>query len=187
MPEPGAPVVALIRGINVGGRSKLSMTELRSTLSDAGFPDVRTHIQSGNLLITPSSGPKQLVETLEQIIEDRFGMTVRVITRTRKQLEDIIERNPFVEPDIKPSSLHAIFLESAPAAGRVADLDPDRSPPDRFAVSGTEVYLRYPNGSGRSKLSLDYFERKLEVSGTARNWNTVTRLSELLEDISDRT
>jgi uncharacterized protein (DUF1697 family) len=69
----------------------------------------------------------------------------------------------------------------------VADLDPDRSPPDRFAVSGTEVYLRYPNGSGRSKLSLDYFERKLEVSGTARNWNTVTRLSELLEDISDRT
>ncbi len=182
MAEPGVPVVALIRGINVGGRSQLSMTELRSTLSDAGFPDVRTHIQSGNLLITPVSGPKQLAKTLEQAIEERFGLTVHVITRTRKELGEIIARNPLLKPAMKPSSLHAIFLESAPAAEKVADLDPDRSPPDRFAVSGKEIYLHYPNGSGRSKLSLDYFERKLGVTGTARNWNTVTKLLELLGD-----
>jgi uncharacterized protein (DUF1697 family) len=178
MPEP---IVALIRGVNVGGRSKLSMADLRSALSDAGFRDVRTHIQSGNLLIAPSSDTKQLSNMLEQTIKDRFRLEVRVITRTRKELEDIIERNPYWEPGIKPASLHAVFLESAAPAKKVADLDPDRSAPDRFAVSGKEIYLHYPNGSGRSKLSLDYFERKLGVSGTARNWNTVTKLLELLD------
>lgn len=176
------PVVALIRGINVGGRSKLSMAELRSTLSDAGFPDVRSHIQSGNLLITPSSGQKELAKTLEQAIKVGFGLEVRVITRTRKELDVIIARNPFLSPGMKPSSLHVIFLESAPPSKKVADLDPDRSPPDRFALSGKEIYLLYPNGSGRSKLSLDYFERNLGVSGTARNWNTETKLLELLKN-----
>ncbi|MDP9143194.1 MAG: DUF1697 domain-containing protein [Actinomycetota bacterium] len=181
MADPAIPLVALIRGVNVGGRHKLSMADLRSTLFDAGFPDVRTHIQSGNLLITPSSDPRRLAKTLEHTIEDGFGLEVRVITRTRRELEDIIARNPFLKPGMKPSSLHAVFLESAPAAKRVADLDPDRSPPDRFVVSSKEIYLHYPNGSGRSKLNLDYFERKLGVAGTARNWNTVTKLLELLD------
>jgi len=180
MPE-SAPMLALIRGINVGGRSMLSMADLRSALSEAGFVDARTHLQSGNLLLTPRSEPNRLAKTLEQTIEEGFGLRVRVITRTRKELEAIIARNPFLKPGMKPSTLHAVFLESAPTAGKVAALDPDRSPPDRFAVSGKEIYVHYPEGSGRSKLALDYFEHKLGLAGTARNWNTVTKLWELLE------
>jgi uncharacterized protein (DUF1697 family) len=181
MPEPARPMLALIRGINVGGRFRLPMAELRSALSDAGFVDARTHLQSGNLLITPRSDPNRLAKMLEQTIEEWFGLTVRVITRTRNELEGIIDRNPFLEAGMNPSSVHTVFLESDPPAKKVADLDPDRSPPDRFSLSGKEIYLHYPQGSGRSKLKLAYFERSLGVAGTARNWNTVTTLLELLD------
>jgi len=181
MSDAARPMLALIRGINVGGRATLSMGELRLALSDAGFTDVRTHLQSGNVLITPPSDPNSLARMLEATIEKGFGLKVRVITRTREDLKDIIARNPLLEPGMKPSTVHAVFLESAPGREKVAALDPGRSPPDRFVVSGKEIFVRYPQGSGRSKLSLDYFERNLGVAGTARNWNTVTKLSELLE------
>ncbi|MGH8914226.1 MAG: DUF1697 domain-containing protein [Acidimicrobiia bacterium] len=175
------PVAALIRGINVGGRSTLSMAGLRSALSASGFPDARTYLQSGNLVLTADSeDTRQLAGALEQIIQDRFGLSVRVVIRTRAELEDVIGRNPYLEPGMPPTSLHVIFLESAPDGAKVTDLDPGRSPTDRFTVSEREIFLHYPQGSGRSKLNLDYFERMLGVRGTARNWNTVGKLAGML-------
>jgi uncharacterized protein (DUF1697 family) len=81
---------------------------------------------------------------------------------------------------VRPVTLHVVFLDRAPTQDRIAALDPGRSPPDRFSVSGKHIFVEYPNGSGRSRLSLDYFEKTLGVAGTARNWNTVTKLGELL-------
>lgn len=183
MSDAREPVVALLRGINVGGRSKLAMTALRSLLADAGLVDARTHLQSGNVIVTPSSSRlTDLGPRIEKLIEGETGMCIRVMVRTRDDMARIVAGNPLLEPGIEPSTLHTVFLEKAPDPSRVAELDPDRSPPDRFTVSGGEILLHYPHGSGRSKLNLEYFERKLGVVGTARNWNTVTRLLAMLRE-----
>lgn len=172
----------MLRGINVGGRSKIAMAELRSLLADAGLGDARTHLQSGNVIVTPPSDEMAgLSAAMEKAIEGRTGLGVRVIVRTRCELAGIVAGNPFLEPGLKRLTLHAVFLESMPEPEKVAELDPDRSPPDRFAVKGREIYVHYPKGSGRSKLGLDYFEKRLGVAGTARNWNTVTALLSMLE------
>ena len=174
-------MAAFLRGINVGGRSLLAMAELKSALTDAGLDDVRTYLQSGNVVVTPESDdPGRLGAIMEQAIEARAERRIRVMIRTRYELEQIVAHNPLWAPGLKPASLHTVFMEAIPDPSRVAELDPDRSPPDQFAVSGREVYLHYPKGSGRSKLGLDYFEKVLGVVGTARNWNTVTKVSQML-------
>jgi uncharacterized protein (DUF1697 family) len=182
MSESRGPVLALLRGINVGGRSMLSMSELRAALDAVGLTGARTHLQSGNLLVTPAAGREgSLAETIRDVIKGDFGLDIQVLLRTRPELGEIVTRNPITGPEATGSKVHVVFLASTPEANQVNDLDPERSPPDRFVVAGREIYVHYPNGSGRSKLSLDYFEKRLGVVGTARNWNTVTRLLEMLD------
>jgi len=174
-------VAALLRGINVGGRARLSMVELRSMLTDLGLHDVETYLQSGNVVL--ESGDRVLTglaAEVESAIADTFGLQVRVILREREDLASVTRSHPFLDAEADPARIHVVFLESAPDADRVGALDPNRSPPDQFEVIGREIYLRYPNGQGRSKLGLAYFERVLGVAGTARNWNTVTKLLEML-------
>lgn len=110
-------------------------------------------------------------------------MSIGVIVRAAAELTAIADRNPFLATGQKldPAMLHVAFLSEHPAAAAVATLDPDRSPPDAFVVDGREVYLSYPNGSARTRLTLDYLERRLRAQGTARNWRTVQRLAALLE------
>jgi uncharacterized protein (DUF1697 family) len=170
---------ALLRGINVGGKNKLPMPELRSLLEDAGYEDVVTYIQSGNAVLRSPVGRDRLARTLEEQIAARFSLAVRVVLRTHGELERIAAANPFGADGDEPKGLHVVFLDRVPKAGAIAALDPNRSPGDEFRVAGSEIYLRYPHGSGRSKLTLDYFERRLEVAGTARNWNTLLKLIEL--------
>lgn len=172
---------ALVRGINVGGRARLSMNELRSMLADLGLRDVETYLQSGNVVFESGDRPvTELDARIESAIAETFGLQVRVILRVRKDLVAVTRSHPYLDAEADPSRIHVVFLEATPDADRVDALDPDRSPPDEFAVIGREIYLRYPNGQGRSKLSLDYFERVLGMAGTARNWNTVTKLLEML-------
>jgi uncharacterized protein (DUF1697 family) len=174
-------VVALLRGINVGGRARLSMAELRSTLTDRGFADVQTYLQSGNVVLESGNRPlTALGAEIESAISETFGLGVRVILRVRKDLVAVTRAHPFLDREADSSRIHVVFLETVPDADRVAKLEPDRSPPDQFEVIGREIYLRYPNGQGRSKLGLDYFERVLGIAGTARNWNTVSKLLEML-------
>ena len=183
MPEPPERVVALLRGVNVGG-VKVPMAELRAFLDAHDLGEVRTHLQSGNVIVTPPSGDAGAVAgIIEKVISDRLGLDIRVIVRDRDEMAKTIVTNPFLGPEVNPTMVHTVFLESAPAGDRVADLDPDRSPADRFSVKGREIFVQYgPAGSGRSKLDLKYFEKVLGVTGTARNWNTVTRLFEMLEE-----
>ena len=166
------------------GGVRVPMAELRSLLDQQDLGEVRTHLQSGNVIVTPPSGDSGPVAGLiEGVIRDSFGLNISVMVRDRDEMAKTVLANPFIGPEINPTMVHAVFLESAPARDRVAALDPDRSPADRFSVAGSEIFVQYgPDGSGRSKLDLSYFERILGVTGTARNWNTVTRLLEILEE-----
>lgn len=165
--------VALLRSVNVGGR-KVSMAELRELAESIGYTNVRTYIQSGNLIFT--SGRKPRPSLLEAAIADRFGIAVDVMLRSGTELERVLTRDPF--PSADRSRLHVGFLAAEPPAASVSALDRGRFLPEEFAVSGGEIYLHLPAGMARTKLP-DYLLRGLKVPMTIRNWNTVTKLAEL--------
>jgi uncharacterized protein (DUF1697 family) len=172
--------VALLRGINVGGRSLVPMADLRALLSSLGLEDVVTYIQSGNVVFRSQSADEvQVATTLEREIAGAFDVGPAVLLRTPGELETIAAANPYLARKAERSKLHVVFLEREPATSAADRLDPERAPPDEFVLQGREIFLRLPNGAGRSKLTLDYFERVLGVRGTQRNWNTLLKLIEL--------
>jgi uncharacterized protein (DUF1697 family) len=172
--------IALLRGINVGGKNKLPMKDLIRIFEKAGASDVQTYIQSGNVIYSaPSTGGDEFARQVADGIAKRFGFNVPVVLRSTRELKSVIKRQPFDTKNEAPKNLHVAFLESRPTAAAIRTLDPDRSPPDEFVVSGKEIFVRYPNGGARSKLTSQYFDSRLKTVSTARNWNTVLKLLEL--------
>jgi uncharacterized protein (DUF1697 family) len=175
-----ASYVALFRGLNVGGRVA-PMTELRALFEVAGATNVKSYIQSGNIVYTaPARSAAKLPARIEALFSRRFGFESVVVVRSAEEFQAAIAANPFVGREANLAALHVMFLAHVPAANAVAALDPMRSPPDTYVVRGREVYLNLPNGAGNSKLSNAYFDAKLRTTSTIRNWNTVLKLGELL-------
>lgn len=172
--------IALLRGINVGGRNKLPMKELAAMFADAGCADVRTYIQSGNVLFREDLAIGQDVASLiSESILNRFGYQVSVLTRTAAELQGVVEGNPFLGAGAEADKLHVIFLAEAPDDVQVQSLDPDHSPGDQFVVLGREIYLHCPNGFASTKLTNTYFETRLSTTCTTRNWRTVLKLLDM--------
>jgi uncharacterized protein (DUF1697 family) len=171
--------VALLRGINVGGRNKLPMKDLAVMFQKAGCTEVQTFIQSGNVLFNaPAKIARQIPVLVPVEIERKFGHRPPFVMRTAQQFAAVLENNPF--PGVDEDHLYVMFLASAPEAARVKTLDPARSAPDTFLVRGTEIYLNLPNGAGETKLTNAYFDSKLATTSTFRNWRTLTKLTQLL-------
>ena len=178
MPET---YVALLRGINVGGKNKLPMKDLSAMFVEAKCADVRPFIQSGNIIFCASGGvTTKLPGLIAAQIAKRFGYAIPVILRTVEQIGAVLRANPFLEAGAPEAELYVAFLADIPSKTRVQDLDADRSPPDTFEVRGQEIYLRLPNGAARSKLTNAYFDSKLATTSTIRNWRTVAKLFELM-------
>ena len=171
--------VALLRGINVGGRTKIAMADLRKLFAGLGGEDVTTYLQSGNVVFKSSAAAAVFAGSIEERIADELGLRVTVVMRTAADLATVAAKNPFADRGAEPTQLHVVFLSEKPAAARVRALDTTRGEPDEFRVAGREIYLHYPNGYGRSKITNAWFEKELGVAGTARNWRTVTKLAEL--------
>lgn len=172
--------VALLRGINVGGKNRLPMKDLAEIFQAAGCTGVRTYIQSGNVVFR--AGPalaKKVPALVSAAIGTRFGFAPVLVTRTAAQLEEAARRNPFLARGEDPRVLHLGFLLDTPTAENLAKLDPRRSPPEEFAVLGREVYLFCPRGMADTKLTSQYFDSRLKTTLTARNWRTVLQLVEL--------
>ncbi len=172
--------VALLRGINVGGKNILPMKDLVALFVEVGCSEVSSYIQSGNVIFRARPA---LVAGLSALIgkgiADRFGIRVPVVIRTAEELRDIARGNPFLKTKADPAMLHVAFLADVPSAPRVAMLDANRSPPDAYSVHGREIFLHCPNGFGRTKLTNQYFDSKLATISTVRNWRTVLKLLEL--------
>lgn len=172
--------VALRRGINAGGKNTLPMTDLAAIVAATGCRDVTSYIQSGNVLFSaPARGAASLSALIAQRIHEQFGIEVPILLRTAAELGAAAAANPFLAEGAGPDRLHVMFLADRPAAARVARLDPERSPPDRFAVRGREVYLLLPNGAARTKLTNAWFDAQLGAVSTVRNWKTVLKLAAL--------
>lgn len=172
--------IALLRGINVGGKNKLPMKDLVRLFQDAGCSNVRTHIQSGNVLFEAGAAELTVLsQSVSMAIRKDFVYDVPILIRSAKQLADILRKNPYVARGEDESLLHVMFLADTPKPGAVKHLDPRRSDPDEFVVRGREVYLYLPNGVARTKLTNAYFDAKLKTVSTGRNWRTVKKLAEL--------
>ena len=173
--------VALLRGINVSGRNRIPMADLRRMLGDLGHDDVETYLQSGNVTFrTRSATTKGLAAAIEHRIDSELGLNVAVLVRTQRELETIAADNPFLGAQIDGKTLHVVFLEDPATPAALADLELDRYAPDELAAHGSEVYLSCPEGYGTTKLNNAFFERHLGTRATTRNWNTVTNLVELV-------
>ena len=177
--------IALLRGINVGGRNRLPMRELAAIFSSAGCDNVTTYIQSGNVVFRAPDELATLIPTLiADSITERFGLRVPVVTRSAAELNQVVTNNPFLDIESDFTKLHVAFLADRPCSAESASLDPERSPPDTFQMRGREIYLHLPNGAARTKLTNAYFDSKLGTTSTARNWKTVLKLNELAGSLS---
>jgi len=177
--------VALLRGVNVGGKT-LKMEPLRSAFEELGFSAVRTYVQSGNVVFAATqASPTRLLRILEERILRDFGLSIRVIVKGLKELEEIAKRNPFVKDKaIDQSKLHVTFLSEIPKKSAIQNLEGLATNAERFDVVDHQIYLYCPNGYGRTKLSNSAIEKKLSVVATTRNWRTVNALLAMMRSDS---
>ena len=173
--------IALLRGINVGGHAMLAMADLRELLTALGFRDVRTLLQSGNVVFSGGTrGGTALEDRLEKETVKRLGLRPAYFLRSLDEWADVIARNPFSnEAKRDPGRLVVMFLKSAPSAAAVEALRADATGPEVIRAGARHLYITYPDGMGRSKLNGAVIEKKLATAGTARNWNTVLKLAAL--------
>ena len=178
-----AAFVSLFRGINVGGHHKIRMDELKDLHESLGLKDVFTYIQSGNVVFNSDDADlARLRRQIEDGFEKNFGFHVEVIVRTSAELREIIDKNPFQSQQSKESKwVVVLFLAAHPDDTAQEDLLKTYVGPEEIFIIGKEVYIYYTNGIGRSKLSHSLIEKKLKTVGTARNWNTILQLQNLIQ------
>lgn len=172
--------VALLRGINVGGRTRVAMDDLRRLFADLGYGDVTTYIQSGNVLFDADGPAAPVAAAIEEGIASELGLSVTVVLRSAAELDAVVDANPFAGRVPDPSKLHVTFLAAEPAG--TVEVPPGVA--DELAVAGREVYLHCPGGYGRTKLDNGFFERGLGVPATTRTWTTVRKLRDLRASLS---
>ncbi len=175
------PYISLLRGINVSDQNRLHMTELKGIYEALNFASVATYIQSGNVVFDcAEQDPGVLARVIEAEIARSTGLTLRVLVRDADQFQEIIGRNPFIsERQEDPEKLHVTFLSELPSRKALNNLRLPAGAGDEFQVYDKEIFLFCPNGYGKTKLSNTFFERKLEVAATTRNWKTVNTLNEM--------
>ena len=169
--------IALLRGINLGAHNKVAMSDLREMLEALGYRDVRTHIQSGNVIFGTTGTGAELERKISARIKRELGVEIPVMVRSARQLKTVVDDNPFVRRKVPVGQLHVAFLSSQPAAAKVRTLEPKAYAPDQFEIGKQVIYLRLRDGVRGSRLP--NWERVLDVSATVRTWKTVTRLLEL--------
>jgi uncharacterized protein (DUF1697 family) len=158
------------------------MSELRGLLASAGFDDVRTYLQSGNVVLSSNASPAKVARTCEQQIAGGFGVDIRVVVRKRDELAEVVQRNPLGEVAVNPKRYQVSFLAAEPDPEAVRKLAAAVVPPEQLAVIGRELYAWHPDGIARSRLSTLLAGRGLGVTATARNWTTVTSLLAIADE-----
>lgn len=174
--------VVLLRGVNLGPRNRLAMAELRAALGKAGFGEVETYVQSGNIVLGSDLGEEPLAARIAGLLSGEFGLTVPVTVRTAPELAAVVAGNPLPEAVDEPRRFQVTFTAQEPAAAALARLQKLAAPAERVEARGRAVYSWHPDGIARSKLALALTSGTLGPTATARNWATVTTLLEMATD-----
>lgn len=174
--------ISILRGINVSGQKKILMADLKTLYEKMKFKDVNTYIQSGNVSFKTNEkfSDTQLAEKIERAIYKKYNFQVPVVIRNGGELKKLISSNPFLkEKNIDAKKLHVTFLSNTPVKTNVESIEDVDFSPDKFIIKEKEIYLHIPESYGETKLSNNFFEKKLKVTATTRNWNTVNKLYEM--------
>ncbi|PSH68519.1 hypothetical protein CU102_12145 [Phyllobacterium brassicacearum] len=170
--------IVLFRGINVGGNKVVKMETLRTVLNKAGFTDVKTYIQSGNLVLTSNQTARRVGESISALFPTTFGFESRVSVRNIDEWNCMIAKNPYPGASDNPKSLHAVILDGDPTESALADFAGKASESESFTLRNRVLYLYTPDGFGTSKLALA-LDKVLKVPLTARNWRTVLTIQKM--------
>jgi uncharacterized protein (DUF1697 family) len=175
--------ISMLRGINVSGHNMISMPDLIKLYESLDFQNVVTYVQSGNVIFdsTIKDIPK-LSSQIESHIKKTFNFSVPVIIRHKDDLRLIISGNPFIKRKKEPINLYVTFLQSTPPPFDFKTLPPSTNSSDEFIIKNKEIFLFCPNGYGRTKLNNNFFEKKLNLNATTRNWNSVNALFKLASE-----
>jgi len=171
--------IAFLRAINVGGKNKIKMTELKDMFESMQLKNVKTYIQSGNVIFDYEiMDTIKLANQIEMKIGETFGFLVKTIIRTEDELRNIVNNNLLlIEPDIELDKLHVVFMSDIPDPELVLLLDIKKEKNERFLIVSREIYVYCPNGYGKTKLNNSMFEKKLNITSTTRNWKTINNIA----------
>jgi uncharacterized protein (DUF1697 family) len=177
--------ISMLRGVNLGSHNRIKMEELRALYISLKFEDPRTYVQSGNVIFrTKEKDVGALTKKIQSGIERRFGFRPEVILRTTEELRRALAASPFAKrSDVEPSKLLVTFLAGEPSSKAPAALAKFEKYPEEVHLKGRELYIYFPNGAGKSKLPWASVEKFLKTPGTARNWNSVTKMLEIAEEL----
>ena len=174
--------ISILRGINVSGQKLIKMTDLVKHCEALGLKNVKTYIQSGNVIFqSPDSAPEKISLKIAKKIKKEYGFDVPVMVKSAKDLKQILNNNPFIERGENTNQLYVTFLSDVPRRELVNNIDPKRFLPEEFTWDKNVIYFFSPNGYGNAKMNNNFFENKLKVEATTRNWKTVTKLYEFAE------
>ena len=175
--------IALLRGINVGAHNRIPMADLRALLAELGYPDARTLVQSGNIVLSADLSPDDLAAELERAITERFGVQTPVVVRTREELAAVVALDPLGDVAQEHKLYQVSFLSAEPDSEAVAKMAQDDFAPELFVHVGREIYAWHPRGIHNSRLARMLSDKRLGVVATARNWKTTTKLLETADEL----
>ncbi len=174
--------VAVLRGINVSGQRIIAMKDLKALFVKASYENVMTYIQSGNIVFESSEkNSKKLEKEISELIQNHYNFSVPVLVLSREDMTEIIEKNPYLDEKKDIAKLHVTLLEKIPDTKLLASCRDEKYQSDEFTITDPTIYLYCPDGYGMTKFSTTFFEKKLGVSATSRNWKTMIALRELMK------
>jgi uncharacterized protein (DUF1697 family) len=178
-------MISMLRGVNVGGHNKIKMDELRALYEFLKFENPRTYVQSGNVIFrTKEKNSPALAKKIQKAIERKFGFRPEVIVRTTEELRSAIAASPFAsERNLEPGKILVTFLAGEPGSNAEATLLTLKAYPEELHLKGRELYIYFPDGAGKSKLPWSKVEKLFQTTGTARNWNSVTKMLAMAEEL----
>lgn len=176
--------LALLRGINVSGHNMMKMEALKSMLESVGFQNVQTYIQSGNVLVdSDEENAASVGFKIKQEIFAAFGHEVPVVVVSQNDLENCFKNNPYLkEKEVDTKKLYVVFLSNTLKNESINDLKISQFKPDEASIDGNKIFIKYAVGAGKTRLDQKYIEKKLNLTATIRNWNTVTQLLKMYEE-----
>ena len=176
--------LALLRGINVSGHNMIKMEALKAMLENIGFTNVRTYVQSGNVFVdTEEESASKVGFMIKQEIFKVFGHDVPAVVIDKTDLEKCFKNNPFLkEKEVDTKKLYVAFVSTALKNDNINDLKISQFKPDEASIDGSRIFIKYAVGAGKTRFDQKYIEKKLNVTATIRNWNTVTTLLKIYEE-----
>ena len=171
--------IVLLRGINIGPRNRIAMPALREALEAAGYDEVRTYVQSGNVVLESTAKPDAVLRKVEALIEEEFNLEIAVVVRSKAQLAAVAKRNPLKSAAKDPKRYQVTFLSKKLPAKTIRELEDAAAEDEQLVVAGREVYAWHPEGVARSRLWAKLAGKVLGFTDTSRNWTTVEALLEL--------